>query len=85
VSGFLGRSGAVWQYTAEGQPYAKFETPELAASIDVDPERHLLYIASPVTNVLYAINIDQKGSSAKRIAYIRGERVRIRQAACARR
>ncbi len=71
VSGFLGRSGAVWQYTADGKPYARFETPEQAASFDVDGERHLLYVASPVTNVVYAINLDQKGSSAKRVAYIR--------------
>jgi hypothetical protein len=71
VSGFWGRSGAVWQYTAEGQPYARFETPEQAASFDIDPDRHLLYIASPVTNVVYAIDLNQKGSSAKRIAYLR--------------
>ena len=71
VSGFWGRSGTVWQYTAEGQPYARFETPEQAASFDIDPERHLLYVASPVTNFVYAIDIDQKGSSAKRVAYIR--------------
>jgi|GEM_PF-2473837 len=71
VSGFWGRSGAVWQYTAEGQPYARFETPEQAASFDIDPDRHLLYIASPVTNVVYAIDLNQNGSSAKRVAYIR--------------
>jgi hypothetical protein len=71
VSGFVGRNGAVYQYTAEGKPYAKFATPEQAASFDVDPERRLLYVASPVTNVVYAINLDQKGSAAKRVAYIR--------------
>ena len=71
VSGFWGRSGTVWQYTAEGQPYARFETPEQAASFDVDPGRHLLYVASPVTNFVYSIDIDQHGSSAKRVAYIR--------------
>jgi hypothetical protein len=71
VSGFFGRSGAVWQYTADGKPYARFETPEQAASFDVDDARNLLYVASPVTNVVYAINLDQKGSSAKRVAYIR--------------
>jgi hypothetical protein len=71
VSGFSGRSATVWQYTAEGKPYAKFETPEQAAGFDIDPERHLLYIASPVTSCVYAINIDQKGSSARRVAYIR--------------
>lgn len=71
VSGFWGRSGTVWQYTAEGKPYARFETPEQAASFDVDPARQLLYIASPVTNVVYAINLDQKGSSAKRVAFVR--------------
>jgi sugar lactone lactonase YvrE len=71
VSGFFGRSGAVWQYTADGKPYARFETPEQAASFDVDDARHLLYVASPVTNVVYSIDLDQKGSSAKRVAYIR--------------
>lgn len=71
VSGFWGRSGTVWEYTAAGQPYAKFETPEQAASFDVDPARHLLYVASPVTNLVYAIDMDQKGSAAKRVAYIR--------------
>ncbi|MEA2568622.1 MAG: Lactonase, 7-bladed beta-propeller [Acidobacteriota bacterium] len=71
VSGFVGRDGAVYQYTAEGKPYAKFVTPEQAASFDVDPERRLLYVASPVTNVVYAINLDQKGAAAKRVAYIR--------------
>ena len=71
VSGFWGRSGAVWQYTATGQPYARFETPEQAASFDIDPERHLLYVASPVTNFVYAIDLDRTGSSAKRVAYIR--------------
>ena len=44
---------------------------EQAASFDVDPARHVLYVASPVTNFVYAIDIDQKGSSAKRVAYIR--------------
>jgi hypothetical protein len=71
VSGFWGRSGTVWQYTAEGKPYARFETPEQAASFDIDPARHLLYIASPVTNFVYSIDIDQKTSSAKRVAFIR--------------
>jgi hypothetical protein len=71
VSGFWGRSGSVWQYTAEGRPYARFETPDQAASFDIDPQRHLLYVASPVTNVVYSIDIDQKVSSAKRVAYIR--------------
>ncbi|HWS71153.1 MAG TPA: hypothetical protein VN605_03520, partial [Thermoanaerobaculia bacterium] len=33
--------------------------------------RRLLYLASPVTNVVYSINLDQNGSSAKRVAYIR--------------
>jgi len=72
VSGFGGRSATVWQYTAEGKPYARFETPEQAASFDLDPARHLLYVASPVTNLVYAIDLDQKGSSAKRVANIRG-------------
>jgi hypothetical protein len=71
VSGFWGRTGSVWQYTADGKPYARFETPEQAASFDVDDARHLLYVASPVTNVVYAIDLAQKGSSAKRVAYIR--------------
>jgi hypothetical protein len=71
VSGFWGRTGSVWQYTAEGRPYARFETPEQAASFDVDPERHLLYVASPVTNFVYSMDLEQKGSSAKRVAYIR--------------
>lgn len=71
VSGFWGRSGSVWQYTAEGQPYARYETPEQAASFDIDPDRRVLYLASPVTNVLYSINLDQKGSSAKRVVYLR--------------
>ncbi|HEX7191838.1 MAG TPA: hypothetical protein VF381_09745 [Thermoanaerobaculia bacterium] len=71
VSGFLGRSGAVWQYTAEGQPYARFATPEQAASFDVDPGRRVLYVASPVTNLVYAIGLDQTGSSPKRVAYLR--------------
>jgi hypothetical protein len=71
VSGFAGRAGSIYQYTAEGKLYAKFDTPEQAAGFDIDPERHLLYIASPVTSFVYAINIDQKGSVAKRVAYIR--------------
>ena len=71
VSGFWGRSGTVWQYTAAGQPYARFETPEQAASFDIDPERHLLYVASPVTNFVYSIDLDQKTSSSKRVTYIR--------------
>ena len=71
VSGFWGRSGTVWQYTGAGQPHARFETPEQGASFDVDPKQRVLYIASPVTNVVYAINLDQKGSSSKRVAYIR--------------
>jgi DNA-binding beta-propeller fold protein YncE len=71
VSGFLGRSAGVWQYTAEGQPVAKFATPEQAASFDVDPVRRVLYVASPVTNLVYAIGLDQRGSSAKRVAYLR--------------
>jgi sugar lactone lactonase YvrE len=72
VSGFVGRNGAVYQYTAEGKPYAKFATPDQAAAFDVDPDRRILYVASPVTNVVYAINLDQKGAgTAKRIAYIR--------------
>lgn len=70
VSGFWGRSGTVWQYTADGRPYAHFETPEQGASFDVDPDRRLLYVASPVTNVVYAIALDHKGSAAKRVAYI---------------
>lgn len=71
VSGFAGRTGVVFQYTAEGKLYAKVATPEQAASFDVDPERQLLYVTSPVTNVVYAIRLDQKGASAKRVAYIR--------------
>lgn len=71
VSGFWGRSGTVWQYTGEGKPHARFETPEQGASFDVDSKRRVLYVASPVTNVVYAINLDQKGSSAKRVAYLR--------------
>ncbi len=71
VSGFLGRSGAVWQYTSDGKPYARFATPEQAASFDVDDARHLLYVASPVTNYVYSIDLEQKGSSSKRVAYIR--------------
>ena len=72
VSGFWGRSATVWQYTAEGKPHARYETPEQAASFDVDPARHLLYLASPVTNLIYSIDLNQKGSSAKRVANIRG-------------
>jgi DNA-binding beta-propeller fold protein YncE len=71
VSGFWGRTGSVWQYTDAGQPYARFDTPEQAASFDLDAERHLLYVASPVTSFVYAIDIDKNGSSAKRVAYIR--------------
>ncbi|MCU1348335.1 MAG: Lactonase, 7-bladed beta-propeller [Acidobacteria bacterium] len=71
VSGFSGRSGAIYQYTAEGKAYAKFETPEQGAGFDIDPERQLLYIASPVTNLVYALRIDQKGSVARRVANIR--------------
>jgi DNA-binding beta-propeller fold protein YncE len=71
ISGFWGRSGTVWQYTAEGAPYARFETPEQGASFDVDPKGRVLYVASPVTNVVYAMSLDQKGSAAKRVAYIR--------------
>lgn len=71
VSGFVGRSAGVWQYTAEGQSFARFATPEQAASFDVDPARRLLYVASPVTNLVYAIALDQPGSSPKRIAYLR--------------
>lgn len=71
VSGFWGRFGTVWQYTAEGNLYARFETPEQGASFDVDPGRHLLYITSPVTNVVYAIDIDLRGSAPKRVAYLR--------------
>lgn len=71
VSGFLGRSAAVWQYTSEGKPFARFATPEQAASFDVDPGRRVLYVASPVTNLVYAIGLDQTGSSAKRVAYLR--------------
>jgi hypothetical protein len=72
VSGFSGRSATVWQYTAEGKPYARFETPEQAASFDLDPARHLLYVASPVTSLVYTIDLDQHGSSTKRVANIRG-------------
>jgi hypothetical protein len=71
VSGFSGRAGVIDQYTTDGKPYAKFDTPEQAASFDIDPARQLLYVASPVTNVVYAIRIDQPGSAAKRVAYIR--------------
>jgi hypothetical protein len=71
VSGFSGRSGAIYQYTADGKQTAKFETPEQAASFDIDPDRRLLYTASPVTNYVYALPIDQKGAKAKRVAYIR--------------
>ena len=71
VSGFWGRAGSVWQYTAEGKPHAKFETPEQAASFDIDPDRQLLYVASPVTNFVYSVDLNQKGSSSRRIAYIR--------------
>jgi hypothetical protein len=71
VSGFWGRSGTIWQYSAAGQPHARFETPEQGASFDVDSNRRVLYIASPVTNVVYAMSLDQKGSSTKRVAYIR--------------
>jgi hypothetical protein len=70
ISGFWGRSGAVWQYTADGRPYARFETPQQAASFDVDGDRHLLYLASPVTNVVYSVDLDQHGSAAKRVAYV---------------
>ena len=64
VSGFSGRSGVIYQYTAEGKPYAKFATPEEAASFDIDPGtsrsgRRLLYMASSVTNAVYAIDLDQ--------------------------
>jgi hypothetical protein len=71
VSGFWGRTGSVWQYTAAGKPYARFDTPEQGASFDVDPKRRVLYVASPVTNVVYAMQLDQKGSVARRVAYIR--------------
>lgn len=71
VSGFWGRSGTIWQYTAEGKPFARFETPEQGASFDVDPARHLLYITSPVTNIVYSMDIDLHGSVAKRVAYLR--------------
>ncbi|MEA2164463.1 MAG: SMP-30/Gluconolactonase/LRE-like region [Thermoanaerobaculia bacterium] len=71
VSGFSGRSGAIYQYSADGKPYGKLATPEQGAGFDIDPDRRLLYIISPVTNVLYALSIDQKGAAPKRIAYIR--------------
>jgi outer membrane protein assembly factor BamB len=71
VSGFWGRTGKVWQYTSDGKQYAKFDTPEQAASFDVDADRHLLYVASPVTNVVYSIDLIQKGSTWRRVAYLR--------------
>lgn len=71
VSGFWGRTGSIWQYTAEGKPYARFETPEQGASFDVDPARRLVYVASPVTSIVYSISLDQGSAAPKRVAYLR--------------
>lgn len=73
VSGFWGRTGSIWQYTSDGKPYARYETPEQAASFDIGPVRRVIYLVSPVTNVVYSIDLgqhDQRGSVAKRVAYI---------------
>jgi DNA-binding beta-propeller fold protein YncE len=75
VSGFLGRTGTIYQYDAKGKLLNRYETPEQAASFDIDPSkgssRRLIYAASPVNNAVYAINLDQKGAFPKTVTYIK--------------
>ena len=75
VSGFLGRTGAIYQFDAKGKLLNRYETPEQAASFDIDPakgsSRRLLYVASPVNNAIYAINLDQKGAFPRTVTYIK--------------
>jgi len=65
ISGFLGREGIIFQYSASsGQLLGKTPTPELAAGFDVDPgtqspkNEHILYVASPVTNTVFSFRVE---------------------------
>jgi DNA-binding beta-propeller fold protein YncE len=75
VSGFLGRTGAIYQYDTKGKLLNRYETPEQAASFDIDPSkgssRRMVYVASSVNNAVYAINLDQKGAFPKTVTYIK--------------
>lgn len=59
VAGFYGRQSVVLQYSAEGKLLDRFNTPDLAAGIDVDAAHRILYTATPARTV-YKVNLDDK-------------------------
>jgi len=77
VSGFIGREGIIFQYTSSGVFVARFSSPQLAAGFDVDTgsqsplHESLMYVASPVANAVFALDIANPSKSPRTIASIK--------------
>lgn len=69
VSGFYGRQSVVLQYTADGKLLDRFNTPDLAAGIDVDAGNRVLYTATPARTV-YKVALDEKVRKPRLLAYL---------------
>lgn len=74
VSGFYGRQSVVLQYSPEGKLLNRFDVPDLAAGIDVDPENDVLYVASPIARTVYVIALVDTNRTARprRLSYLGG-------------
>jgi DNA-binding beta-propeller fold protein YncE len=70
VSGFYGRQSVILQYSLEGKLLNRFNTPDLAAGMDVDPVAHVLYAASPVSRTVYAISLGGTDQRPRLLAFV---------------
>jgi outer membrane protein assembly factor BamB len=70
VSGFYGRQSVVLQYSPEGKLLNRFNVPDLATGIDVDPKNDLLYVASPISRTVYGIALADTNRTPRRLAYL---------------
>jgi len=69
VSGFYGRQSVVLQYSPDGKLLDRFNTPDLAAGIDVDAGNRVLYTATPARTV-YKVALDEKPRKPRLLAYL---------------
>ena len=69
VAGFYGRQSVVLQYSLDGKLLDRFNTPDLAAGIDVDATRRVLYTATPGRTV-YKVALDEKVRKPQPLAYL---------------
>jgi len=70
VSGSYGRQSVVLQYSPEGVLLNRFDTPDLAAGMDIDPSTHILYLASPVSRKIYSVSLEGKERRVRFLSYV---------------